>query len=575
MPSLFGFTFKYGKIIANTRAVCKPQAALCLQNIKNRRGRAPLVHMKGQNFIAGALILSLGGIAAKLMGAFYRIPLANILGGEGMGIYQMVYPLYCLLLTLSATGIPAGLARIVAQSEAKGNAAASRASLRRALFVFSAIGAAASVFMFAAAPFMSFLQQEPAAAPAYRMLAPGIAAVAVLSCFRGYFQGKGNFCPTALSELVEQAVKIALGLYFACRFREDAPRAVAYALFAVTVSEFAAAAFMAACAFFFARSRRSPLYIERAEGEEARSVFRRILPVAVSSCILPLSNIADSIVIVRLAGRYLPDVTALYGVFSGGANALVSLPVSVCYGLAAALVPLSASLYAQKKYREAEQKTAFALKCTLFLSLPAALFLFAFPQELAALLFGGMTQAERAWLVRLVRILSAGAVFLSCVQTLSACLTGRGKAKTAAVFMAAGAAVKLILEALLVKNEKISLSGAAIAAIACYFVALLGDLLYSIRDKKVLARTAFDFVRFLVAASAAAAAAYPLRTAGALPPFAVMAALYLLLVIAGRCFTKEELGLIRRIKKNDHHRRAGLLQARSHRGRKGSDPVGR
>ena len=66
-----------------------------------------------QNFLKGAVIVSAGGIAAKILGAFYRIPLTNILGGEGMGVYQMVYPLYCLLLTVSATGIPSGLARIV------------------------------------------------------------------------------------------------------------------------------------------------------------------------------------------------------------------------------------------------------------------------------------------------------------------------------------------------------------------------------------------------------------------------------------------------------------------------------
>ena len=69
--------------------------------------------MKKQSFLKGAVIISAGGIAAKILGAFYRIPLANLLGGQGMGVYQMVYPLYCLLLTLSATGIPAGLARIL------------------------------------------------------------------------------------------------------------------------------------------------------------------------------------------------------------------------------------------------------------------------------------------------------------------------------------------------------------------------------------------------------------------------------------------------------------------------------
>ena len=63
----------------------------------------------GQSFLAGAVIISLGGFISKLLGAIYRIPLTAVLGGEGMGIYQMVYPLYCILLTVSASGIPTGI----------------------------------------------------------------------------------------------------------------------------------------------------------------------------------------------------------------------------------------------------------------------------------------------------------------------------------------------------------------------------------------------------------------------------------------------------------------------------------
>lgn len=57
-------------------------------------------------FLKGAAIIAVGGFVAKLVGALYRIPLTNLIGGHGIGLYQMVYPVYCLLLTVSATGIP-------------------------------------------------------------------------------------------------------------------------------------------------------------------------------------------------------------------------------------------------------------------------------------------------------------------------------------------------------------------------------------------------------------------------------------------------------------------------------------
>lgn len=530
--------------------------------------------MKAQSFIKGALIISVGGIVAKILGALYRIPLTNILGGEGMGIYQMVYPLYCLLLTLSATGIPSALCRIVSHAEAAG-ARSGGAVLRKALLLFSLIGAAGTALMFALAPVMSAVQREADAVFAYRMLAPSVLAVSVISCFRGYFQGKNNFLPTALSEILEQIVKISLGLFFAYTYRQNIAQAVAYCLLAVTVSEAAAALFMIVWYRISEPPCARPLYRVREEQIASRTLFRFVLPVAVAAGVLPLSNILDSIIIVNLIGRYAGNATALYGVFSGGANTLVNLPVSVCYGLAAAVIPLVSSLYAQGMEAEAEKKIVFALKCTLFISLPAAAFLFAFPAQISALLFRSVVGEEGAWLVRLIRIMSFGAVLLSAVQTLSACLTGRGKPKIAAFSMTAAVVVKLALEFFLIRSPKISVSGAAFASIGCYFVALLVNLLYSIRDKKNLARTAFDFVRLGAIAALAVAVAYPLRSMGALVPLAVAAAVYLPLCVLLRCFSREEIGSIGRRKNYADHRRAGMRPGRSYDRRKRGDFIRR
>ena len=73
-----------------------------------------------QSFIKGAIIISIGGFVSKLLGAIYRVPLTNFLGGVGMGIYQMVYPLYCILLTVSASGIPTGIARLISSGNGRG-----------------------------------------------------------------------------------------------------------------------------------------------------------------------------------------------------------------------------------------------------------------------------------------------------------------------------------------------------------------------------------------------------------------------------------------------------------------------
>ncbi len=552
--------------------------------------------MKRQTFLKGALIVSLGGIAAKIMGAFYRIPLANLLGGRGLGVYQMTYPLYCLLLTVSATGIPSGLARAVSRAEAAGNRARSEGFLRSALLLFAGIGLLGSAAMFLLAPLMSAAQGEPAAAAAYRALAPGVLLVSLVSCFRGWFQGRSNFLPTALSEILEQAVKIGLGLLFARMFAGNVPRAVAYTLLAVTLSEAAAAVFLFFCAaghVHWGQMRQSslrrsgawrggvPLYRDASARPQAAALLRITVPVTIAAGILPLSGILDSILIVRLVGGYAAGATALYGLYAGGAATLVNLPVSVCYGLAAASVPAVSALHTAGRREEAEKKTLFALKCTLFVSLPAAAFLFLYPAQVAGFLFRSVTGAEFSVLVRLVRAMALTSVLLSSVQTLAACLTGMGKARRAAAAMTFAVCVKLILESLLLRLPQVSVLGAAYATTACYLVALFLDLGYSIRERSNRMRAAQIFLQFSLAAAACVAAAYPLRGEHVLAILAVAAAVYLAHAVLFGAFRTRELRPFGR-RQHDHSHRSGMRgrlavrrgARRAVRGRKG-DPAHR
>ena len=151
--------------------------------------------------------------------------------------------------------------------------------------------------------------------------------------------------------------------------------------------------FLALCA----RPVRRPLF--REGGVRAASLLFVTLPVTLSAAVLPLSNLLDSILIVRLVGRYASDATALYGLYAGGASTIVNLPVSVCYGIAAACVPAVARA---KDAREAEEKTCFALMCTLLIALPASLFLFLFPAQVTSFLFRSLPSQESAVLAGLV-----------------------------------------------------------------------------------------------------------------------------------------------------------------------------
>lgn len=126
----------------------------------------------------------------------------------------------------------------------------------------------------------------------------------------------------------------------------------------------------------------------------------------------------------------------------------------------------------------------YALGLTLLLAVPCALGLFFLAKPIVSLLYGGLSAEDGAMLVKLIRLLSVSAATLAGVQTLSACLTGMGKAKYGALSMLFAVILKMLLEWLLVARPSLSIAGAAISANACYLVAFLMNLFYTVKKTK-------------------------------------------------------------------------------------------
>lgn len=425
-----------------------------------------------QSYIKGAIIISLGGFISKLLGAVYRIPLTNFLGGKGMGIYQMVYPLYCILLTVSASGIPTGIARLISSGSGDG---AERSAFR----LYGAIGVIGTIIMLLLSAPLAAVQGEEAVKMCCIMLCPSVFFVSLLSVVRGYFQGRGNMYPTAVTEICEQLIKVASGCILAYIFRDDMPRAVASTLFAVTVSEAVSTAF--ALLWYFRKRNKSPLY--KLPPVPFSAITKYTVPLTLTAIALPLSQLFESIVAVRLLRGITDGATALYGIFSGCAVTIINLPVSVTYGLAAASVPQITPLAAGGDMQGAKRKAYKALFMTFIISAPAAIALFVFAPLAVRLIFSSLQPEEGALLVKLVRLMSVNAVTLSLVQTSSACLTSLGRPIKSTVTQWFSSIIRVILTAVLIKFTPLSISGAAISSICSYLVAALINFWYIISEK--------------------------------------------------------------------------------------------
>lgn len=426
-------------------------------------------------FLKGALWIAVGGFVAKLIGAVYRIPLTNLIGGKGLGLYQMVYPVYCLLLTVSATGIPSSIAKLTAEKIEKGEDDRRVFSLSMRLFLF--IGGCGAVVMVLLAPLLARAQGSEEALGGYYALAPSVLLVSAISVFRGWFQGRNKMYPTALSEITEQAVKVGFGLLFAYLFSENIPRAVVFLLLAVSLSEGAALLLMV---YLFKREK-----IERKVAKEGgmvgvKAILRLSIPVTFASILLPLSGLLDSVIVPRLLRAYTEEAVALYGLFAGGSVTIVNLPVSICYGIAAASVPAVAKAAASGEC-STRKRIFFSLFVTVAVALPSALGLYAFAEPTARIIFRSLKGEELSTLVGLIRAFSVSALTLSIAQTLSACLTAQGKPQYAALAMLTGVIVKTVLYTAWMKNPQTSIFGLANATNVCYLVVAVLNFLFNMR----------------------------------------------------------------------------------------------
>lgn len=450
---------------------------------------------KKRSFLKGAALIAAGGLLAKIIGALYRIPLTNLIGGHGIGLYQLVYPVYCLLLTVSATGIPSSIAKLTAERLGRGES--DKPLFKTALRLFLWIGLIGALLMVALAPLLASLQGSREVMGGYFTLAPSVLLVSAISVLRGFFQGRNDMFPTAISEVIEQAVKVAFGLLFAYIFKDDIPKAVVFLLLSVSISEFVALLVM------IALYKLSPARKEKGKDGgrvAANTILHTSIPVTLSALLIPFSTLIDSVLAVRLLGVYAPDPVALYGLFSGGAVTVINLPVSICYGIAAASIPAVATAKAQAEEQDKKtgkkvgvrKKIFFSLGITVLVSVPAAFGLYYFAEPVSKMIFRSLKGEELQTLVQLIKTFAVSAFTLSCVQTLSACLTAQGKPQYAAISMTIAMTVKTAVYAVLLKNVEISVFGLAYATNIGYLVAFLLNFVYNLKVSKKVRSKAND-----------------------------------------------------------------------------------
>lgn len=434
--------------------------------------------MKINGFVKGAVILVLFNLIGKVLGAVYRIPLANLLGSVGIGEYQLVFPLYSLMLAISVSGIPVAISRLVAEFNSRGLFGDVKRLIRMALLYLFVISLICSCFVVFGARIIAKIQSNPEIYLCYYGIAPAILFVGLLSVFRGYFQGQLNMIPTALSGLVEQIGRLVFGLWFANNLMKyGLIYGVFGAVLGISVSELVSLVFLFIYYIFHSRKQHKNVQCVFSRKEISKKLIRTALPITIGGLAGPITSIIDSLLVVNLLifiGFSSGYSTSLLGLQSGIIEPLINIPIVIAVSISSAILPNITKFYVKKDSQEVKNLIEKAFQITLSVVLACAICYVVFGRQILEFLYARtLLKEEMIISTKLLFLGVVNLIFLSLVYVSASILQGMGKQKQAAKSILIGSAIKIVLTVALVSIKNINIFGAMISGGVSYFVVFI------------------------------------------------------------------------------------------------------
>lgn len=428
--------------------------------------------MTSQTFLRGAFILAAAGFTSKLMGALYRIPLARMIGGEGIGLFQMAYPIYTIILAVSTAGIPVAISILVSEKNAQNDYYGALRIFKITILLLAAAGVLLTTLVYTYSYWLAAnILNDERAFYAIAAISPALFFAAVNSTLRGFFQGHQNMVPTAVSQVSEQLVRVTTVLIAAYLLLPYGIEfSAAGAIFGtVTGAMFSTVVLLT---FYFTLPKIPAPKSADYNKEKVLTVIKRIayiaVPISVGGLIMPLMQLIDAAIVpmrLQAAGIEISRATDLFGQLAGMANVLVNLPAIVTISLAISLVPVISELATKNQWDLMENRLASALRVAFLISIPSAFGLWVLAEPISEMLFG----VPEAGIP--LSFLAPAVIFIGFYKATGAVLQGVSKTYLPVKNLLIGAAVKVILNYWLTAVPVFGIRGAALATVVGFAIA--------------------------------------------------------------------------------------------------------
>ncbi|WP_238942053.1 polysaccharide biosynthesis protein [Bacillus sp. REN10] len=434
-----------------------------------------------KSFIRGAVILTMAAIFVKILSAVYRVPYQNIVGDVGFYIYQQVYPLYGIAVALSTYGFPVIISKLVAEKE--GNHLHVGAITRLAFMMISGVGGVLFSITYFGAHTLAQYMGDTKLTTMIRIVAFSFLLMPFLAVWRGTFQGMGEMVPTAISQVVEQSVRVGAILLFSYMIIEKG-----YSLYVAGASAIASslAGSLAGVLIlsFFIRKHYSPIKFGtlkkmRSHQREMRMLIVQGTAICLSSMMLILLQLVDSLNLYNgliQSGLGELEAKVAKGIYDRG-QPLLQLGTVAAVSLSLTLVPLVTAAFQKNQRQEVRMYMKLATKVSVTIGLAATVGLINIMDAVNTMLF---ENSEGSFVLSTFCL---SILFSSVILTFSGVLQSINKDIIPALAVVIGVFVKYIGNTLLVPLYETA--GAAFSTVLALCVIALILAIFLRRQLKV------------------------------------------------------------------------------------------
>lgn len=543
--------------------------------------------IKRQSFVKGAIILVAANAVSKILGAVFKIPITYILKEEGMAIFNSSMQVYVMVLTLVLSGTPAAVSKMVAEKLALGKELDVHKIVRVSEIMLSVCGLIGSMVLFFGADCFAYFMKDAKTVYAIKAISPSVFFVSLGLVYKGYCQGTQNMIPTAVSQVTEAVIKLAVG-YAVARYLISYSVNItsAGAMLGITVGEIVATFIL--LVMYLPDKRETKIRFKSVKsdlgtGAVVSEILKLTLPLTLASSVGSILSVIDiGMIRTRLRAAKFTVLTAqnlleryggftnvfdglektlkiseegarwLYGSYSGYALTVFHLPPGIVGTLGVSILPVIAGAFAVGDMKKISNSVQLALRIAITVALPCSVGMLVLAEPILDLLFKNTASSQMLTVI-------APCVVSVCIVTISsAVLQATGNVLTPFVNMLIGSAVKLLAVYFLTAVPQINILGAPIATnmdyltvavLNMYSVGKIAKIKYNIDAifiKPTAAAAVMGFVMWAMyapimsAAESNAAALLVAATAGA-------AAYAMMLMLTGAIRMSEIKGLFGRM----------------------------